>query len=183
MEQLFKWFKDFFYLIIPGFVYFIDITLILKFNSDLNIFKMLSNSESYSLQILLGIILFSYSFGLVSNLAVRGLIWFFNPKKYRKKFTDLAYISLHSIKEVDQRYEEILLPYYSNFLLIRNLTISVALLLVILVCSETVLVVKLLCGVFVVCLLIAYYLSRQQIKIIESLNPRSKTDLESDKKA
>lgn len=175
MEQLFKWFRDIMYLLIPGLIYFADMVIILHNKLDLDFFCILKKYESYSLYIIIVVILISYTLGLTMDLGLRGIYWFIYKTDSRTKFKDRFISNITSDKESGKKYEEMFTNYYRTLILVRNLFSSILFLLIILVFSKIVNAILPICIIILLSLLASgYYLLRDQVKIIEKINPAQK---------
>ena len=171
-DQLFKWLRDFIYLIIPGLIYFVDMIIVLKSSTSINFCEILEKNQSFPLYLAIVIVLIAYVFGYSIDLATRGIYWICHLKESRRKFKNGILSKIKSANNDVKTYHEISIGYYSSFIMIRNLGLSLLILfLLILFPQITKKALVPICIIFLMALISAYLLLRDQVKLINEINP------------
>lgn len=173
VEQLFKWFRDVMFIIIPGLIYFADIILVLQTSINMNFLDIIEQYRSYILFIAIIIVLISYVFGYLSDLAMRGsYYWIWHLKKNREKFRKGILSQVTAISDAEKKYQEISSTYFSRLIMVRNLIVSIIILFIILRVRQ--IGGNIIVPVFIVSLIAlisAYFLLRDRVKQIEKIKP------------
>jgi hypothetical protein len=157
MDSFSKWFRDVIHYLLPGFIYFLSIYIIIQkiTNNSISLSDNFTNSNFIYIAIL--IIIISFTIGFCFHIALQGLIWFLCPK-FRKEFGKLIRSNLEFKELYIIRKDQIL---------VRHLIISILILGCIILFKykfdKTGFCLFALCLFIVSCMIIGYFYLRKML--------------------